>query len=634
MTTMNEKNTAPKTVSARSKTYSYGSLLLLLIIFVALVMLSSQLLTGMRLDLTENRLYTLSDGTRNILEDLEEPVNLHLFFSEDASADLPQIRSYARRVREMLEEFANHSNGELSVQYIDPKPFSEEEDLAAAYGLQAAPVGAGGDTLYFGIAGTNAFDDVQAMPFLQPTKEQFLEYDLAKMVSALGAPEKRVVGVLSSLSMTAGYDPATQQMREPWAVYEQMQQLFDVRDVDASGSELPEDIEVLMLVHPRELSQSLQYQIDQFVLGGGRVILFMDPFAEIDRGDPSDPMASMSAGSASSVPLLTDAWGVTFDTSRTVGDLEYGIGTPTSRHIGILSVPGSGLNGDDIVSADLEVVNFTSTGWFSPVEGSSTQFEPLVQSSANAAPFDASSFRFLTDPATLLDGFTPTGERYTLAARLSGPAGSAFDTPPEGFEPEAHLAEAGPEGINVLLFADVDVLSDRVWVQRQAFLGQSILSPFADNGSMAVNAVDNMLGNSDLISIRTRASSSRPFERVEALQAEAEMNYRETEQRLQEELAETERKLTELQAARGDEDLMVLSTEQQEEVQRFVDRKLEIRQELRHVQHELRSDIEKLGTRLKLLNIALVPLLVMAAAGLLALRRRARSRSNIDAHAR
>ncbi len=633
MTTTNDNNTAPKTVSARSKTYSYGSLLLLLIIFVALVMLSSQLLTGMRMDLTENRLYTLSDGTRNILQNLEEPVNLYLFFSEDASADLPQIRSYARRVRELLEEFANHSSGELRVHFVDPKPFSEEEDLAAAYGLQAAPVGASGDTLYFGVAGTNAFDDVQSMPFLQPAKEQFLEYDLAKMVSSLGAPEKRVVGLMSSLPMTAGYDPATQQMREPWAIYEQMQQLFDVRDIDPAGSELPEDIEVLMLVHPRELSQSLQYQVDQFVLGGGRVILFVDPFAEIDRGDPNDPMASMSAGSASPLPDFAASWGVNFDATRTVGDLEYGIGTPTSRHIGIISVPTAGLNADDIVSADLEVVNFTSTGWFSPEEGATTRFEPLIQTSANAAPFDASQFRFLTDPATLLDGFTPTGQRYTLGARLSGPASSAFEAAPEGFAAEDHLAEAGEEGINVLLFADVDALTDRVWVQRQAFLGQSILTPFADNGAMAVNAVDNMLGNSDLISIRTRASSSRPFERVESLQAAAELNYRETEQGLQQELAETERKLTELQAARGDEDLMVLSPEQQDEVQRFVDRKLEIRQELRHVQHELRSDIEKLGTRLKLLNIALVPLLVMAAAGLLALRRRSRSRSANDAQA-
>ncbi len=554
---MNETNKAPKTVSARSKSYAYGSLLLLALIFGALVMLSGNLLTGMRLDLTENKLYTLSDGTLSILEDLEEPVNLYLFFSEDASSDLPQIRSYARRVRELMEEFASNSS-KLQVSFIDPAPFSEEEDRAAAFGLQAVPVGAGGESLYFGVAGTNAFDDVQAMPFLQSSKEQFLEYDLAKMVYTLGTPEKRTVGLLTSLPMTAGFDPATQSMREAWVVYEQLEQLFDVQTVDPAGNELPADMEVLLMVHPRELSTSLQYQIDQFVLGGGHAIVFLDPFAEIDRGDPNDPMARMSAGSASQLGRLTEAWGVTFDTTRALGDLQYGIGTANSRHIGILSIPAEGLDEDDIVSADLEVVNMTSAGWFEPAEGATTTLEPLVRTSENAAPMDASKFRFLTDPATLMDGFTPTGERYVLGARISGPAASAFDAPPEGFGEETHLAEAGENGINVMVFADADMLSDRLWVQKQQFLGQSILSPFADNGSLAVNAVDNMLGNRDLISIRTRASSNRPFERVQQLQAEAEKQYRATEQSLQEELAETERKLTELQAARGDDVLLVL----------------------------------------------------------------------------
>jgi len=621
-----EHSSAPQTVSARSKTYSYGSLVLLLLIFGALVMLSGNLLTGMRLDMTENHLYTLSEGTLNILDELEEPVNLYLFFSEDASSDLPQIRSYARRVRELLDEFANHGQGLLSVHFIDPQPFSEEEDQASAFGLQAVPVGAAGETLYFGVAGTNAFDDVQAMPFLQSSKEQFLEYDLAKMVYTLGTPQKRAVGLLTSLPMGAGFDPATQSMREPWVIYQQLQQLFDVRTVDPQGSELPEDIEVLFLVHPRDLSEGLLYRIDQFVLGGGRAIVFLDPFAEIDRGDPNDPMARMSAGSASSLPRLTDAWGVGFKTSQVLGDLEYGIGSGNSRHIGIIQVPGAGLDQEDIVSADLEVVNLSSAGWFSPLEGASTVLEPLIRTSQNAAPFDASKIRFLTDPATLLDGFAPTGERYDLGARVSGPAASAFESPPEGFDSETHLSETGDGGINVLLFADVDMLSDRLWVQKQPFLGQTILSPFADNGSLAVNAVDNMLGNQDLISIRTRASSNRPFERVELLQAEAEMQYRATEQSLQDELAETESKLTELQAAKGEDELLVLSPEQEEEVQRFMDRKLEIRQELRQVQHDLRSDIEKLGTRLKLMNIVLVPAFVMIAAVLLAMRRRHRAR--------
>jgi ABC-type uncharacterized transport system involved in gliding motility auxiliary subunit len=602
--------------------YSLGSLVLLLLLFVAISMLSGNLLKGTRFDLTENRLYTLSDGTRNILENLQEQVNLYLFFSEDASRDLPQIRSYARRVDEMVEEFENHAGGRLIVQRIDPKPFSEEEDQAAAFGLQAVPVGAGGVTLYLGIAGTNSLDDIQAMPFLQPSKEKFLEYDLAKMISSLGSPERKTLGLMSTLEMTAGFDPTSQGMREAWVAYDQLSQLFNIETIDPLGDTLPDTIDVLMVVHPKGLSESMIYQLDQFVLGGGRLIAFIDPFAESDRGDPNDPMARMQAGSASEFGPLLDGWGVTFDATRVIGDLQYGIGTSQSRHIGILSVPGEGLNGEDIVSADLEVVNLSSTGWLTQLEGASTGFQALVQSSENAAPMDASRLRFLTDPAELMNGFNPSGDRYVLAARITGPASSAVSEIPDDVDSGAHLAESGESGINVLLFADTDLLTDRLWVQKQPFLGQSLVTPFADNGSLTVNAVDNMLGDQDLIGIRTRANSGRPFDRVSDLRIAAERSYRATEERLQQELAETERKLTGLQDAKGESDLLVLSDEQQEEVQRFMDRRLEIRKELRQVQHDLQRDIDRLGTRLKLINIALVPALVMVVALLYAIRRR------------
>jgi ABC-type uncharacterized transport system involved in gliding motility auxiliary subunit len=606
--------------------YSLGSLVLLLLLFAAISMLSSNLLTGMRLDLTENQLYTLSDGTRNILEELQEPVRIYLFFSEDASRDLPQIRSYARRVDEMVEEFKNHSDGQLIVQRIDPAPFSEQEDQAAAFGLQAVPVGATGETLYLGIAASNSLDDTQVMPFLQPSKEMFLEYDLAKMISTLGNPERKTLGILSTLQMAPGFDPATQGMSEAWVVYDQLSQMFEIETIDPLAEILPDSVDVLMMIHPRNLSQSMLYQVDQFVLGGGRLIVFLDPFAESDRGDPNDPMARMQAGSASDAGPLLAGWGVTFDASRVVGDLQYGIGTSQSRHIGILSVPVDGFNNEDIVSADLEVVNLSSTGWLTALEGADTTFEALLKSSENAAPLDSSRLRFLTNPAELMSGFNPSGDRYVLAARITGPATSSISEVPESASSGEHLTESGEFGINVILFADTDMLTDRLWVQKQPFMGRNLISSFADNGSLVINAVDNLLGNQDLISIRTRANSARPFDRVAELRVAAERSYRATEERLQLELADTERKLTELQAARGDGDLLVLSDEQQDEVQRFMDRRLEIRGELRQVQHDLQRDIDRLGTRLKLFNIALVPALVMVVALIYVLRRRKEQR--------
>jgi len=602
--------------------YSLGSLALLLVLFVAINMLSGNLLRGLRLDLTENGLFTLSDGTRNVLASLQEPVTLYFYFSQASSREIPQIRTYARRVDELLLEFENQAAGMLTVRRIDPEPFSEEEDQAAALGLQAAPVGAAGETLYLGIAGSNTLDDMQVMPFLQPSKEKFLEYDLAKMIATLGNPERKKLGLLTTLSMQAGWDPATQSMREPWVVYEQLGQMFDIEEIPAQATELPEALDVLVLVHPRDLDSALLYSVEQFVLGGGRLIVFLDPLAESDRGDPNDPMARMQAGSSSDLGPLLEAWGVTYDPARALGDLQYGVSSGGRRIISILSVPAAGMNASDIVSADLELVNFSSAGWLAPAEGAATQFDALVQTSENAAPIDTSRLRFMANPEDLLDGFNPSGDRYALAARVAGPAAASIEAP-EG-QGDQHLAESGEDGINVLLFADTDLLTDRMWVQRQPFLGQDIVSAFADNGSLAVNAVDNMLGNRDLISIRTRANSARPFVRVDELRVEADIAYRATEERLQQELQDTESRLSDLQAAKGEGELTIITDEQQQEIQRFMDRRLEIRRDLRQVQHDLQSDIDRLGTRLKVMNIALVPLVVLLVALFYSLRRRNR----------
>jgi ABC-type uncharacterized transport system involved in gliding motility auxiliary subunit len=597
--------------------YSTGSIALLAVLFVALVILSGALLRGWRIDLTENRQYTLSEGTLNILASLQEPVKLQLFFSEEASRELPQIRTYARRVTELIEEMVERGNGRLSLERIDPRPFSPEEDQAAQFGLQAVPV-PGGDTLYFGLAGTNSLDDLQTMPFLMLDKEQFLEYDLAKMISTLSVPEQKKVGLLSSLDMAPGFDPATQGFSDGWVIYEQLDQLFDLEQVPVTAEELPEDLDLLFLVHPRELNERLQYQIDQFVLRGGRLVAFLDPFAEADvGGNPNDPMARFNAGSSSTLEPLLGAWGVRYDPTRVIGDLLYALqvslggGRPPSRHLGILSVTRDGLNGEDIVSADLEAVNWSSVGWFEPAEEATTRFQPLAETSENAAPLDASRLRFLSDPADLLSGFQPTGDHYALAARISGPARSAFTTVPEGEDATAHAMQSAEGGVNVLLFADTDLLTDRFWVQKQNFFGQTLTTSFADNGTLVVNAVDNLLGASDLISIRTRTTSARPFERVEALRLQAESQFRATEEQLQRELQETESKLSEMQSARQDGNLTVLSEEQQAEIQRFMDQRLQIRRDLRDVRHDLDREIDRLGTRLKMINMGLVPALVV-----------------------
>ena len=614
--------------------FSVGVLVLMAVLFVTLTMLSSVFLKGMRLDLTKNGLYTLSDGTLNILENMDEPVNLYLYFSEDVSRELPQFRSYARWAGEMLEEFVDHSGGKLTLRRVDPVPFSPQEDQAAQYGLQGVPVGNAGDKLYFGLVGTNSLDGQQMMPFLQPDKEKFLEYDLAKIVSSLSHPKHKKMGLISALDMKPGFDMATQSAREAWIIYQQFSQVFDLQDISPDSDVLPVDLDLLVLVHPGDLSEGMLYQVDQFVLRGGRVLAFMDPMAESDLGgDPNDHMARMNAGGSSTLEPLLQAWGVGFDTSRVIGDRAYALqvtiaqGQPPVRHLGILSVSTDGMNATDVATADLQSVNFSSAGWLAALENAETAFEPLVQTSENAAPIEAARLRFLSDPKNLSVGFEPTGDRYALAARITGQTRSAFEQPAEGAPLVTHLTGSEASGINVVLFADTDVLTDRLWVQKQNFLGQVVVNSFADNGTLVANIAEQMLGSSDLIRIRTRASTNQPFDRVDALKLSAENRFRDTEQRLQAELEETERTLTEMQSSRQDGELTVMTPDQQQEIQRFVDRKLQIRAELRQVQHDLSRDIEALGMRLKFINIALVPVLIIIISLVLGhMRRRRRER--------
>ncbi len=413
--------------------FSAGILALLAVLFVTLTILSTVFLQGVRFDLTENGLYTLSDGTRNILKNMDEPVNLYLYFSENVSRELPQFRSYARWAGEMLEEFADSSGGKLTLQRVDPVPFSPQEDQAAQYGLQGVPVGTAGDMLYFGLVGTNSLDGLQVMPFLQPEKEKFLEYDLARIVSSLSHPQHKKVGLISALDMQPGFDPATQSIREAWVIHQQFSQLFELQDIPPDTVELPGDLELLILVHPKDLSENMLYQIDQFVLRGGRVLAFMDPLAEADMGgDPNDPMARMNAGGSSTLGPLLQAWGVEFDTDRVLGDRTYALqvsiaqGQPPIRHLGIVSVTSGGMNNSDVASADLQSVNFSSTGWLAPLENASTAFEPLVQSSEDAAPIEALRLRFLADPQDLARDFQPTGDQYALVARITGQADTAM----------------------------------------------------------------------------------------------------------------------------------------------------------------------------------------------------------------
>ena len=629
--------------SWRRWTMGGAALAALAVLFVALTVLSNQWLRGARLDLTEHRMYTLTSGTRHILDSLGEPLNLYFFYSQRAASQLPVVRVYGQRVREFLQEIADRSHGRIRLHVIDPQPFSEDEDRAAELGVRALPVDNSGNSLYFGLAGTNSTDGRAAIDFLDPSKEAFLEYDVAKLLVELTHPKKPVVGWLSSIPMSGGFDPVTGQPRETWLVYTQAKQLFTVRNLSPSITQVDPDVDVLVLVHPKNLPQPALYAIDQYALRGGRLLVFIDPIAENDEGEGRTPMLPATASASSLEPLLS-SWGVAFDPHEVLGDLEQGLTVrvrqdePPQRHIAIVGFRSRSLAPGDVITSGLTDVTMDTAGILRPKKDAGVRFEPLIQSSTQAAPIPAQRFAQLTDPASLRDGFKPTGERYTVAARVTGNVKTAFPGgPPAGVPPAAGPAPlaASAKPLNLVVAADVDMLSDFLWVRWQNFLGQRTPSAWANNGDFVWNALDNLAGTSDLISVRGRASFLRPFERVDALRTAAEDRFLAKQKELEAELAQTEQKLDALQAnrtdskpgARASSSALILTAEQERELQRFQGEKLRIRKELRDVKLGLDRDIRSLESTIKLIDIVLAPAAFAGIALLIAALARRRRRA-------
>jgi len=601
----------------KKRYYSVTGLILLVVLFLAFTVLNNALFTTARIDLTENKLYTISDGTKSIVDKIDEPVNLYFFFSDKASRDIPQLRNFANRVQELLEEYALYGGNKINLTIIDPEPFSEEEDKASGFGLQSVPLSLQGDEVYFGLVGTNALDNVEIISFFQPDHEELLEYDITKLIHTLANPKRPVVGLMSSLKMDGGFDMTTRQPIPAWVIYDQLKQLFDVRIISTDADTLEKDIDVLMVVHPKELSDSTQFAIDQFVLKGGKALIFVDPFSEIDI--PSQMSMAQGPGDevrASELNKLFAAWGVTMAADKAVLDAQHAlmINMPQSRqpvrHLAMLSLGPDNLLADDVVTAGLENVNVAMAGILSSADGATTAFNSLIFTSENAMPSDSSIFGFMRNPEELQDDFTPTGEVYSLAASISGPAKTAFPDGVDGLENAAEERITESDNINVVVIADTDLLANRLWVQVQDFFGQQIVVPWADNASLVINALDHLSGSQELISIRSRGRFSRPFTVVDSLKREAEMRFKESEQVLQQQLTETDRKLTELQKTNEDANNMMISPEQEQALSRFQDEKLKIRKQLREVRHQLDKDIADLGTQLKLINIGVMPVLL------------------------
>ncbi|MCK5718622.1 MAG: Gldg family protein [Thiomargarita sp.] len=615
-----------------NKILTTSSLIIAAVLLLAVNIVTDRTLKTARIDLTETQLYTLSEGTKNILRNLDETITLRLFLSKKLATQLPSVSSYTIRVQELLEEYQRIAGTKLKLVMIDPEPFSEAEDEAEGYGMQGVPVDNVNTMFYFGVAGSNSTNNEETIPFFTPNRAEFLEYDLTKLVYQLAKPKQKVVGIMSTLALQGDISnsPFTQQnASKPWMIVDQISQSFEVQNVPIDVKVIPEKVNVLMVVHPKGFSDNTLYAIDQFVLNGGRVIVFADPYSEVYQPptDPKNPFAAMQASRNSEFTKLFDAWGIEVASNKVIGNLQTAqkVQIQKGKRATIVTYPvWMDLNGEqyfnteDIITGKLGNVVFATAGSIVKKGDVDIEITPLIESGEQSMQIETTKLGAFSEPESLVRSFIPE-KKFTLAARITGNIKSAFpDGKPETEEQEAaseaefnapHTAESS-EKVNIIVVADTDLLEDKFWVQVQNFFGQRIALPHAANATFVTNALDNLSGSNDLISVRNRGNFARPFTKVEEIQQQAEQQFREKEKELRARLEEADSKIRNLQKDKQKSNELIISVQQQAEIVQFREEKIKIRKELRNVQHELQKNIEKLESQIKFINIGLVPILI------------------------
>ncbi len=604
-------------LSIKNKLISGTGLILATCLFIALVILANTALTTWRIDLTENKLFTLSQGTINILGNLEEPVQLDFYFSQKAMSDFPSLANYGVRVRDMLEEYAAHANGKLILNIIEPEIFSESEDQAVASGLKTVQANSTSERAYFGMVGTNSTDDEKVIPFFQTNRESALEYDITKLIYNLAYPDKRVVGVFSQLPIMGKSE------KDPnWTIINALKEFVDVQNLNEDIDELDQDIDVLMLVHPKKLKNKELYAIDQYLLRGGKAIIFLDPLAEQDKTQPDPEQPDVMPKLDSYLSDLLELWGLEMSKDKIVGDLSAAMrvqansprGPQEIDYLPWLRMTEDNFNSDDFSTSELNLVHMGTVGAIEVKEDKGMSVTPLIQTSKRSSKLERDLILFQRDPTVILNNFKSEDKQMLLAARVMGKASSVF---PEGNPAEDENGEMVidndfvAEGkINVILVSDTDIMADHFWVRTQKMFGVDVPQPIANNGDFVINSIENLSGNTDMISLRGRGKYSRPFVKVESIRKKAEEQFRQREKELQANLSETEKKIHQLKQEQGSEKSYLLNNKLTTEIEKFRDERLATRKELRGVQHELKKNIEKLGAQVRFINIGLIPLLI------------------------
>lgn len=636
-----------------------ATLVVSFVFLAALNAFTNVLVRGQALDFTEDKAFTLSEGTFKTLREMQEPVTLRFFYSTKLGEAVPTYGTYAARVRALLERYASLSGGKIRLEILNPAPFAEDEDRAVAFGIQAIPLDQSGEQVFFGLVGTNTVDETDKIAFFHPTREPFIEYDLTRLIRNLSNPKKKVVGIVTTLPLQGQFTPGG--MQPPWAIYTEISGVFETKMV-ADVDKIPDDVDVLLVAHPAGLDDKMLFAIDQYALKGGKVIALVDPVPE-SAPRRRTMFGGGMVGPGSDLPKLFKAWGIEIKSDRVATDFERALKVNASDQGGRPVVApyvawldlratrdaGNNINRSDAVTAGLQRMILATSGIILKAKDGTTKVTPLLFTTGAASETDAAKFRLQPDVMGLVREYRPGKEALNLAVRINGKVQSAFpEGAPKGKEEEkkdeakkdeAKKDEAKKEepkkdevlkeskvDLDVIVVADVDFLQEQFWSREQNFFGETIRVPTTSNADFLMFALDQMSGANALKGLRGKGIAARPFTLIEKLQSSAEGRLRQQRADLEKQYKEAQDKLKDVRT-KGQDGKIELTAEQQAAVVEFTRQLLRIRREQRAVQFEARRDYETLDRRLKLANIGVLPALVAVVAiivGMVRYKRRRR----------
>jgi ABC-type uncharacterized transport system involved in gliding motility auxiliary subunit len=625
-----------KTKNLEPFLYSTIGVIAMLLILVAFNLIAAQF--KQRVDLTAERAYTLSPGTRAILAKLDTALQVRFYCTRNVSTMPVVLTTYAQRVEDLLDEYRQASKGKIEIQRLNPEPDSDAEDSARLDGVEGQPLRSG-ERIYLGLS-VSMLDQKQTIPFFAPDRERLLEYDISRAIARVMTTDKPSVGVMSSLPVMGQTNPMMQRQQRgqrAWALIDELKRDFNIKQVEVTAEKIPDDIKVLLVIHPKAISDATQFALDQFVLRGGKLVAFLDPMCALDR--PPMQTGMMPQPSASNLEKLFQAWGIVFDTSKVVADMEHVARLQEGPNPAVLALNETAVNKDDVVTAEADNLVMAFAGALVGIPKDGITETILIKSSKRSQLVEAMMAHMMG--AQIARDFAAGGVEYPLAVRLSGKFKTAFPegkpkagpTPgsPEEKKPEEKSTEPSlkesSQPTTVVLVGDADMVQDPLAIRELGTLtGQRLIIPSNSNLSFAQSIVEQLAGDSNLISVRSRASRERPFTVVQKLQADAEASYQNKIRELENSLAETQRKVNDLQRTKGEDgQRFILSPEQQQELANFRKTEANVKGQLKDMRRELRASIDSLENRIKWLNIAGMPAVVILAGFAFSITRRRRA---------